>query len=432
MNTLSKQRITYRPQIKHTADYQTEKAVSQQNVDITPGGGRKPLDTQSIPQIEMNIEYLDRALKAIPTSLSKALHEIYDPIKDIFYDTLIDKIVDPNPPKPPIEIIPMPEPGPEPGPEPDPPGPGPDPDPNPEDPKDKNKVFPIVLKPINFKDPTDPGDEPGPDIPEDTRVFPIILEAVKDEEDPEDGTPIEAPHPIVLLPITSPGYDPGDKPGPGDDPEDEEEDDDDDDLWKKPDVEIKYREPDIRKIIDKEFIYLLTKVVLFYTEKLKDLINNYIYNVLRNTVGMAPENVIFVNNSIDLTSNDILNHSKHLLDISVKDEDVAALKTEYLKNTFNIKHTTTHLKSFYVSNELRCRYTDIKYSGGKSMPNSTSDALLKQMHMKYELQFRNDFENLFRYLNSSLKVTADIFTVHMENSISKSTLVKKNGRRKKK
>lgn len=428
---MSKQHITYRPQIKHTADYQTDKAISQQDVEVKPGGGRKPLDTQSIPQIENNIEYLDRALKAIPTNLSRALHEIYDPIKDMFYETLIDKIVDPNPPKPPIEIIPKPG-----DPEPDPPpGPGPTPDPNPDpepDPENKKKVFPIVLKPINFKDPGDPGDEPGPEIPEDTRVFPIILQTIKDEnKDPEDELPIEAPNPIVLLPIVSPGYNPGDKPGPGDDDDDDEEDDDDDDLWKKPDTQIIYREINIRKIIDKEFIYLLTKVILFYTEKLKDLINNYIYNVLRNTVGMASENIIFVNNSIDLTSNDILNHSKHLLDISVKDEDVAALKTEYLKNTFNVKQTTTHLKSFYVANELRCRYTDIKYSNGKSMPNSTSDALLKQMHMKYELQFRNDFENLFRYLNSSLKVTADIFTIHMEDSISKTTLVKKNGRRKK-
>ena len=431
MNTLSKQRITYRPQIKHTADYQTDKAVSQQDVDIQ-SSTRKPLDTQSIPQIEHNIEYLDRALKAIPTSLSRALHEIYDPIKDVFYDTLIDKIVDPNPPKPPIEIIPNPlDPDPEPDPEPESPGPEPTPDPQPD--PNKDKVFPIVLKPINFKNPDNSGDEPGPEIPEDARVFPIILQAIKDdEEDPEDSTPIEAPYPIVLLPITSLGYEPGGKPGPEDDPEEDDDDDDDDDLWKKPEIEIKYREPDIKKTIDKEFIYLLTKVVLFYTEKLKDLINNYIYNILRNTIGMASENVIFVNNKLDLTSNDILNHSKHLLDISVKNEDVAALKTEYLKNTFNIKHTTTHLKSFYVANELRCRYTDIKYSNGKSMPNSTSDALLKQMHMKYELQFRSDFENLFRYLNSSLKVTADIFTVHLENSISKSTLVKKNGRRKKK
>ena len=127
-----------------------------------------------------------------------------------------------------------------------------------------------------------------------------------------------------------------------------------------------------------------------------------------------------------------MNHSKHLLDVSVKDEDMAALKTNYLKNTFNIKHTTTHLRSFYVSNELRCRYTDIKYSKGKSKVNSMSDALLKQMHMKYELQFRNDFENLFRYLNSSLKITDDIFKIHTENKVSKSTLVKKNGRRTKK
>jgi hypothetical protein len=146
---------------------------------------------------------------------------------------------------------------------------------------------------------------------------------------------------------------------------------------------------------------------------------------------MDDEKLDFVHSKLVIASNDILNHSKHLLDIAVKDEDMANMKIEFLKNNFNFKFTTTHIRSFYVSNELRCRYTDIAYSNGKSITNAMSDALLKQMHAKYELQYRNDFENFFRYLNSSLKVTADIMGTLIEKNISKSTLAKKNGRRKK-
>ena len=424
MSDKNKQNITYKPQIKYTADYHTKgKTVSQSGVTVKKENNRLPLDTDSIPQIGDNIEYLNSALKALPKALQNALREIYDPVKDIYYDTLLDKIVDPNLNPEKIEIkLPDPDPEPPPGPE----------DPEPEEPEDKKKIVrPIVLRPVKTKkDPSDPEDkDPEPPI-EDKLVKPIELKAIKDDDtDPGDWQPIQVPSPIVLLPISDYDRDPLDpSPGP---PGEEEPEEDDPEMWDPPDVDIIYKDPEIRKQIDKEFIYLLTKISLYYTEKLKDLINNYIYNILRNNMDMDDEKLDFVHSKLVIASNDILNHSKHLLDIAVKDEDMANMKIEFLKNSFNFKHTTTHIRSFYVSNELRCRYTDISYSKGKSMTNAMSDALLKQMHAKYELQYRNDFENFFRYLNSSLKVTADIMGTLIEKNISKSTLAKKNGRRKK-
>ncbi len=425
MSDKNKQNITYKPQIKYTADYHTKgKTVSQSGVTVRRNNNRQPLDTDSIPQIGDNIEYLNSALKALPKALQSALREIYDPVKDIYYDTLLDKIVDPNLKPEKIEIV---------IPDPIPPGPEPDPEPEPEPGDEEKKIVrPIVLKPVKTKkDPDKPGEEePEPPI-EDKLVKPIELRAIKeDDSDPGDWEPIQVPSPIVLLPIPDYDRDPT-RPKPPGGPDDDDEEEDDPEMWDPPDVDIIYKDPEIRKQIDKEFIYLLTKISLYYTEKLKDLINNYIYNILRNNMDMDDEKLDFVHSKLVIASNDILNHSKHLLDITVKDEDMANMKIEFLKNNFNFKHTTTHIRSFYVSNELRCRYTDISYSNGKSMVNAMSDALLKQMHAKYELQYRNDFENFFRYINSSLKVTSDIIGTLIEKNISKSTLAKKNGRRKK-
>ena len=39
---------------------------------------------------------------------------------------------------------------------------------------------------------------------------------------------------------------------------------------------------------------------------------------------------------------------------------MAALKTEFFKNVFTIKDSAIHIRSFFVSHELRKRYTDIK------------------------------------------------------------------------
>ena len=504
MRNITNQRIDYRPNIRYTSDYQTKgKTVNEQNVNVGNKKGQLPLDTQSIPSIENNIEYLDSILKVLPLDLQRAIREVYDPIKEVFYEALQDKIVDPNPHPPGIIVDPIPVPIPDPT-DPDNPDPtGPDdpgstdptdpddknpinPDPTgPDDTDPKNKIYPIILRPVsgagNIDTPGNdnkihpiilhpikgnkPGDNPndknihpivlrpigkkgddGDDDPKpiDTHIYPIVLRPIKDSDpgddpgndDPGNDDPgdddITAPYPIILYPI--PSKDPND-PDPGDpedpypdDPEDPEDPEEGDPgLWDPSDIGVEYLYPDLNDEIDREFVYLLTKLLKHYTEKLKGILNNYYFNMVRCNLGQSEENIKFISNKMELSSNDILNHSKHLLDSSVKNENMAALKTEFFKNVFTIKDSAIHIRSFFVSHELRKRYTDIKYSKGNSMANSSSDAVLTKMNLQYELRYRNSFENLFRYLESSLKVTDDILRLYIQDGLNKSTIVKKGG-----
>ena len=485
---MNKQRVDYRPTIKYTSDYQTYgKTVNEQNLIIGPQHNKYPLDTQTIPNIESNLSYLDSVFVFLPYELSRALKEVYDPIRDVFYDTLIDKIVDPNPQVPEIIIKPNPdpspnpkpdpgpspgpnpgpgpgpdpgpnpgpspgpgpgpEPGPNPGPEPGPsPGPGPNPNPDPgtdPDPEpgpggETEYVYPIILRPIDFNKPNDPDDNEKEET--DKEIYPIILKPMKDSAD-NDGN-IQAPHPIILRPLPSNRPSPkpdSDEPTPVDpipkpdpypeypDPEPGQEIENEEGLWEPPSKKVEYTYPDLNDAINREFIYLLSRVIKHYTDRLKDIINNYLYNFMRYNLDQNEENINFISNKMELTSNDILNHSKHLLDSSVKNENVAALRTEFFKNVFSIKDTAVHLRSFMVSHELRKRYTNINYSKGKSVANSMSDAVLKKLNVQYELQYRKNFENLFRYLESSLKVTEDILRLYVQDGLNKSTIIKKGG-----
>ena len=483
---MSKQRVDYRPTIKYTSDYQTYgKTVNEQNLIIGPQHNKYPLDTQTIPNIESNLSYLDSVFVFLPYELSRALKEVYDPIRDVFYDTLIDKIVDPNPQVPEIIIKPNPDPspnpkpdpgpspgpnpgpgpgpdpgpnpgpspgpGPEPGPNPGPepgPSPGPGPNPNPDPGTDPNPepgpggeteyVYPIILRPIDFNKPNDPDDNEKEET--DKEIHPIILKPMKDSAD-NDGN-IQAPHPIILRPLPSnrpspkpdinepPPVDPIPKPDPYPvypDPEPGQEIENEEGLWEPPSKKVEYTYPDLNDAINREFIYLLSRVIKHYTDRLKDIINNYLYNFMRYNLDQNEENINFISNKMELTSNDILNHSKHLLDSSVKNENVAALRTEFFKNVFSIKDTAVHLRSFMVSHELRKRYTNINYSKGKSVANSMSDAVLQKLNAQYELQYRKNFENLFRYLESSLKVTEDILRLYVQDGLNKSTIIKKGG-----
>ena len=489
---MSKQRVDYRRTIKYTSDYQTYgKTVNEQNLIIGPQHNKYPLDTQTIPNIESNLSYLDSVFVFLPYELSRALKEVYDPIRDVFYDTLIDKIVDPNPQVPEIIIKPnpdpspnpKPDPGPSPGPNPDPgpgpspgPNPGPDPGPNPgpspgpepgpnpgpepgpnpgpgpnpnpdpgtdPDPEpgpggETEYVYPIILRPIDFNKPNDPDDNKKEET--DKEIYPIILKPMKDSAN-NDGN-IQAPHPIILRPLPSnrpspkpdinepTPVDPILKPDPYPeypDPEPGQEIENEEGLWEPPSKKVEYTYPDLNDAINREFIYLLSRVIKHYTDRLKDIINNYLYNFMRYNLDQNEENINFISNKMELTSNDILNHSKHLLDSSVKNENVAALRTEFFKNVFSIKDTAVHLRSFMVSHELRKRYTNINYSKGKSVANSMSDAVLQKLNAQYELQYRKNFENLFRYLESSLKVTEDILRLYVQDGLNKSTIIKKGG-----
>ena len=485
---MSKQRVDYRPTIKYTSDYQTYgKTVDEQNLIIGPQHNKYPLDTQTIPNIESNLSYLDSVFVFLPYELSRALKEVYDPIRDVFYETLIDKIVDPNPQVPEIIIKPnpdpspnpKPDPGPSPGPNPDPgpgpspgpnpgpdpgsspgpepgpspgpepgPSPGPGPNPNPDpgtdpDPEpgpggETEYVYPIILRPIDFNKPNDPDDNEKEET--DKEIYPIILKPMKDSAN-NDGN-IQAPHPIILRPLPSnrpspkpdinepTPVDPIPKPDPYPeypDPEPGQEIENEEGLWEPPSKKVEYTYPDLNDAINREFIYLLSRVIKHYTDRLKDIINNYLYNFMRYNLDQNEENINFISNKMELTSNDILNHSKHLLDSSVKNENVAALRTEFFKNVFSIKDTAVHLRSFMVSHELRKRYTNINYSKGKSVANSMSDAVLQKLNAQYELQYRKNFENLFRYLESSLKVTEDILRLYVQDGLNKSTIIKKGG-----
>lgn len=397
-----KQQIEYVPQIEYTQNYETDGYVNIS--DIVPERYKQPYDNETIPSIKDDIEYIDQALKAVPTKIANAIKEVYDPIKEIYEDILWDKIVDPNPQKPGVEIRPI-------NPEPIIPTPvSPD-----------FTVHPIVILPVT-KDDTDIPEPEIPEVPDNEKVPPIVILPIDKDDDNSNNNNGNVP-PIVIKPIPDIDFDDNDDSNNGD------MDDDDPGMWDPPNFEIVVDDTDIADAVDRDYVFILSKLVKNYTSTLKDLLNNYFYTVIRLNIGHTKKEKEFILNPLNVSSKDIYNKCKHLLDISIKNENMANLKLSFLENSFNISNTLRHTKAFTVSYELRKRYSVIQYSNGKSKTNAASDNLLKSVNAKYEVQFRTTFENLFRYLNSSLTITDDIFKTIMQDTLSKQTLIKKGGKK---
>lgn len=397
-----KQQIEYVPQIEYTQNYETDGYVNISG--IVPERYKQPYDNETIPSIKDDIEYIDQALKAVPTKIANAIKEVYDPIKEIYEDILWDKIVDPNPQKPGVEIRPI-------NPEPIIPTPvSPD-----------FTVHPIVILPVT-KDDTDIPEPEIPEVPDNEKVPPIVILPIDKDDDNSNNNNGNVP-PIVIKPIPDIDFDDNDDSNNGD------MDDDDPGMWDPPNFEIVVDDTDIADAVDRDYVFILSKLVKNYTSTLKDLLNNYFYTVIRLNIGHTKKEKEFILNPLNVSSKDIYNKCKHLLDISIKNENMANLKLSFLENSFNISNTLRHTKAFTVSYELRKRYSVIQYSNGKSKTNAASDNLLKSVNAKYEVQFRTTFENLFRYLNSSLTITDDIFKTIMQDTLSKQTLIKKGGKK---
>lgn len=492
---MGKQRIDYRPRINYLRDYYTTgPKPRKENIVSTPYPNREPFDTTSIPTIAGNIEYLDMMIGFLPAKLAKALREVYEPVRDIYYDTLIDKLVDPNLKPPEIIIMPTIE-------DSSIPNQGGSNTYNPENDTDKT-IYPIILRPLDFRDLSNPNPpEYNNQQEEDKNVYPIVLSPIDEEpEKSSDKATIDYTtdsfviHPIALSPIsayrnmglegiiytnreqitedetvdmnseaivkafglvegTTTAGENARRPVEGtttsgvkvttsstssssssnksstSSSSSTGDDDDDVGMWGAPNVSVSVAGLDIPAMLEKEFVFLLVKLSKHYTDKLKDIINNYFCNTFRHSTGQDEDGNKFISSKLELTSNDITNHSKHLFDSSVKSEDVANLKTDFFANVFNIKESLTHIRSFYLSNDLRTRYTDISYSKGGSMANSISDITLTTSNSKYEVQYRKSFENVFRYLESSLKITEDILRIHVQDRSNKSTIIKKGGLR---
>ena len=190
---MSEKRLDYKPQIGYTSDYSSiDGGRSRGGVDImiSSQSNREPLDTSTIPSIKDNLDYLDIIINYLPTGLSRALREVYEPVRDIYYNNLIDKIIDPNlkPPeiiiKPTIPDITIKDPD----------------TPEDDDIPEGEEIHPIILRPINFNDPDDPNPPGDVEDPyENDTIHPIILLPIQEEE----KVPIDVYHNQTKYSITT-------------------------------------------------------------------------------------------------------------------------------------------------------------------------------------------------------------------------------------
>ena len=131
--------------------------------------------------------------------------------------------------------------------------------------------------------------------------------------------------------------------------------------------------------------------------------------------------------NILLSSSNVIDNAKHLLDSAVRESIVKNMKLNYFSTMFNAEETIKHLKQLKAMQELRLRYSKIDEVIGDTKTNQMNNNILIASKLIYDRKYEISYENLYRYLTSSNKILEDTLQTYIQEMKSKQILIERNG-----
>lgn len=201
-----------------------------------------------------------------------------------------------------------------------------------------------------------------------------------------------------------------------------------DNFWEDADsFPILKEEHTKQEIINKEYIKNLTDLFNDYFTGLHNTLSNYWTNLVPAVLNKPTNEIDMLVNNILLNSSDIKDDAKHLLDSALKNQITRTMKIDYYANIFNAEETIIHLKQFKAMQELRLRYANIEEIKAITKSDQMNNNILQGMQLTYDKKYDIAYENLFKYLKSSVDILDDTLKTWIIEIKSKQTLIERKG-----
>lgn len=185
------------------------------------------------------------------------------------------------------------------------------------------------------------------------------------------------------------------------------------------------------EVIEKEYVKNVYDLFNDYYTNLHNIISNFWSGLLYSIMNKDTSEINTILNNILLSSSDIVDDKKHLLDFSVKAEINRNMKFKYFANNFDAEGSIKHLKNFKATYEMRLRYAKIEKNDNPiSRADQMSNNILEAMSLSYDIKYKKAYENLHRYLKSSNTILEDSLQSAMQSIRSKQTLIDTKGVKK--
>ena len=199
-------------------------------------------------------------------------------------------------------------------------------------------------------------------------------------------------------------------------------------IWGSDDFfPIKKEEHEESEIIEKEYIKNLVDLFEDYNTELHNILAEFWTNLILSTSNKSSSEIRILLDNIVLSSSEIIESAKHLLDSAVRQQLLKNMKIDYYNMIFNAENTIKHLQQLKAMQELRLRYSKIEEVEGNTKTNQNNNNILKASKYVYNRKYEIAYENLYRYLNSSNKVLKDTLQTWTQEIKSKQILIERNG-----
>ena len=181
------------------------------------------------------------------------------------------------------------------------------------------------------------------------------------------------------------------------------------------------------EIIQKEYVKNLIDLFNDYAVNMHTTLSNFWTNLVSAILNKQSTEISLLVDNILLNSSEINAQSLHLLDSAVKNQITRIAKLDYYSNIFNAEETITHLKQFKAIYELRLRYANIEKVDGSTKANQMNNNILEGMRITYDRKYDIAYENLLRYLKSSVDILDDTLKTWIIEIKSKQVLIERKG-----
>lgn len=181
------------------------------------------------------------------------------------------------------------------------------------------------------------------------------------------------------------------------------------------------------EIIKKEYEYDLVSIVDDYLNKLNGSINKFMETVLSLMKDFDIKLYPKVISKYNGNAKDISTNLKHLSDLIIRSQISRNMKTRLYNKMFNVDKTITHIRMCKVGVQQRIRYYESSYEVKDSIDNVVSNRMLENSRMIYDKKYRENFINLYKYLNSSVMLLDECFNMYINEAQAKIILMKKEG-----
>ena len=180
-------------------------------------------------------------------------------------------------------------------------------------------------------------------------------------------------------------------------------------------------------VIEDQYNYDMISIINDYLNKLNDVTMKYVNSLAPSLKTVSNDMFLKILNDYTGSTENVSANYKHLSDLIIKSQVGRNLKTQFYSKMFNVDKTITHIRACKIVVEQQKRYYEAQYDNGTSYHTAINNRLLENSRLIYDVKYKENFLNLYKYLNSSVIVLNECVQMLINEAQAKIILLEKEG-----